>query len=207
MDMKKFSDEIIDELFKARSEKFEDRFAQEHEKELKKNGTREKQEELNEVIKKYSYESDEIIHLFDLFDDAHVMEIEYWIKEYYKLGLYDAYSLQNKVRPAASCLRRESAGGGLSRNQCGQDAVRRRHHLRCSGRYGRLCLCRNHRQLLCKRRCGRIRLPCPGCHDLRQLEAPQCRRRGTAFRFVQMHCRLLLDAGYQRGRRFYPGVR
>lgn len=97
MDMKKFSDEIIDELFKARSEEFEDRFAQEHEKELKKNGTREKQEELNEVIKKYSYESDEIIHLFDLFDDAHVMEIEYWIKEYYKLGLYDAYSLQNKV--------------------------------------------------------------------------------------------------------------
>ena len=37
MDMKKFSDEIIDELFKARSEEFEDRFAQEHEKELKKN--------------------------------------------------------------------------------------------------------------------------------------------------------------------------
>ena len=38
-----------------------------------------------------------MLQIFDLFDDAHVMEIEYWIKQYYKLGLYDAYSLQNKV--------------------------------------------------------------------------------------------------------------
>ena len=95
--MKKFSDEVIDELFKARSEEFEKRFTEEHESQLKKNGTRKKQKALIEVVKKYSSESDEIMHLFDLFDDAHVMEIDYWIKEYYKLGLYDAYSLQNRV--------------------------------------------------------------------------------------------------------------
>lgn len=97
MNMKKFSEEVIDELFKARKEIFEKKFAQEHENELRKNGTRKKQNELIEVVKKYSSESDEIMHLFDLFDDAHVMEIDYWIKEYYKLGLYDAYSLQNKA--------------------------------------------------------------------------------------------------------------
>lgn len=97
MDIKNFSEEIVDELFKARSEEFEHRFAEEHEKQLRKNGTRKKQEELMKEISKYSSKSKKLSYLFDMFDDAHMLEINYWMKQYYKLGLYDAFSLQNII--------------------------------------------------------------------------------------------------------------
>ena len=83
-------------------------------------------------------------------------------------GLHCA--VQDPLRPASARLRRASSGGGLRGHQCLQDALRRRDHLRLPGRHRRpgLRAGGGSSGFNCRRR--RLRLPCPGCHDLRQLE-------------------------------------
>ena len=74
----------------------------------------------------------------------------------------------------------ESSGCGQLGHQCLQDALHRHHHLRRSGRYGRLCVCPDHRQLHRQRRCSGLWLLGTGGYDLRQLEAAEHRRRFAA---------------------------
>lgn len=60
----------------------------------------------------------------------------------------------------------ETPGGGFAGHQCKEDALCRHHHFRRAGRYGRLCIRGDHRQLLGQRRCGGLRLPGAGGYDL-----------------------------------------
>ena len=82
---------------------------------------------------------------------------------------------------------------GDNPHQCLQDALRRCAHLRLPRRCRRSGLHGGGRLRL-QLRCRRLRLPCAGCHDLRQLETIPDSGLVALLRTVQGHCGLLVVA-------------
>lgn len=100
-----FNSPLIEELYEARSEEFEDRvvkiLAEEEREIIDKKGRIESKLEIKmmEILKLIPEENKEKMRkLFDSFERIHHRESEVWRKTYYKFGVLDGYKLKNELK-------------------------------------------------------------------------------------------------------------
>lgn len=100
-----FNSPLIEELYEARSEEFEDRvvkiLAEEEREIIDKKGRIESKLEIRmmEILKLIPEENKEKMRkLFDSFERIHHRESEVWRKTYYKFGVLDGYKLKNELK-------------------------------------------------------------------------------------------------------------
>lgn len=100
--MEEFNEPILNKLFIVRSDEYESIFVDEHNAQLEKNRTNEKQKNLYNALEKAVGKENEIFteinHLFNEFDGSYLEEINYWMEKYYKLGFCDAMKLKNEIK-------------------------------------------------------------------------------------------------------------
>ena len=100
-----FNSPLIEELYEARSEEFEDRvvkiLAEEEREIIDKKGRIESKLEIKmmEILKLIPEENKEKMrNLFDSFERIYHRESEVWRKTYYKFGVLDGYKLKNELK-------------------------------------------------------------------------------------------------------------
>ena len=100
-----FNSPLIEELYEARSEEFEDRvikiLAEEEREIIDKKGRIESKLEIKmmEILKLIPEKKKEKMRkLFDSFERIHHRESEVWRKTYYKFGVLDGYKLKNELK-------------------------------------------------------------------------------------------------------------
>lgn len=100
-----FNSPLIEELYEARSEEFEDRvvkiLAEEEREIIDKKGRIESKLEIKMmgILKLIPEENKEKMRkLFDSFERIHHRESEVWRKTYYKFGVLDGYKLKNELK-------------------------------------------------------------------------------------------------------------
>lgn len=100
-----FNSPLIEELYEARSEEFENRVVKilaEEEREIidKKDRLESKLEiKMMEILKIVPDESKEKMEkLFEDFEAIHHKDSEVWRKTYYKFGVLDGYKLKNELK-------------------------------------------------------------------------------------------------------------
>ena len=101
MNIKDFSEDVFCELFKIRSEKFENNFAEEHKKQLQESGVGGKKESILKKLEDYVSDTpeklSEIRNLFEKYEGAYLKELDFWVEKYYKLGVSDAFTLKENI--------------------------------------------------------------------------------------------------------------
>lgn len=119
-----FKDGVFNELYDIRSENYERCFSEKLTKETEKFGVSEKREKLKVFISKLKIEDDaKIKQINDLIKDwenALFSEIDYWCRNYYKLGFCDADKLKKETKKFSEKNRME---GKSFYNECSDELL------------------------------------------------------------------------------------
>ena len=95
-------EKILHKLYEIRSDEFHSTLAEEHRKQLEKNETTVKREELIQVVKKLFILDEEkttkMIASIDEYESAFVAELDFWCEKFYMLGFADAQKLKEECK-------------------------------------------------------------------------------------------------------------
>lgn len=96
------NEKILHKLYEIRSDEFHSTLAEEHRKQLEKNETIVKREELIQVVKKLFVLDEEktakLIESIDKYECAFEAELDFWCEKFYMLGFTDAQKIKEECK-------------------------------------------------------------------------------------------------------------